>query len=176
MSVDHDKEFDGIKQADNKMPSWYVISFIVSIIWGLLYLGYYMTTDFQQEEEFSAEVATHLKKYKQATVDANIINPFKGDAAGIANGEKHYVAKCAACHKPDMTGLIGPNLTDTEWIFGNNDTEVYNVIMEGRTVNPGKVMPPHKAVLGPKKIWEVVAFLQSKNKNIKTTVENTVEK
>ena len=175
MSVDHDKEFDGIKQADNKMPSWYVIAFVLSLIWGCLYIAYYMATDFQQEAQFKDEVTAHKAQFKQASFDASAINPFAGDAEAISRGEKHFQTRCAACHKADMTGLVGPNLIDKEWVFSNKDTVIFDVIMNGRTVNPGKVMPPHNASLGPKKVWEVVAFLQSKNQDIQISAPATAE-
>ena len=42
-----------------------------------------------------------------------------------------FVAVCAACHKADGTGLVGPNLMDPEWLHGASDAEVFENIMKG---------------------------------------------
>ncbi|GMG84131.1 hypothetical protein LNKW23_33450 [Paralimibaculum aggregatum] len=51
-------------------------------------------------------------------------NPYAGDAAAIADGQKIYKKMCQACHLKDGTGRIGPNLTDEEWARARTGTEV----------------------------------------------------
>jgi cytochrome c oxidase cbb3-type subunit 3 len=184
MSIDHDKEFDGIKQADNKMPPWYVVSFIATMVIGVLYLVYYhVLTDWSQVGQYEREVAAHVKLYPEVEVggadgEAGGGNPLAGQAAAIAEGAETYQAICAACHKADGSGLIGPNLVDNEWLHGNSELAVYDVIMEGRMQPeqwkqqpPKGPMPAHKASLGSKKVWEVIAYLDDKYKNIESSGE-----
>lgn len=41
--------------------------------------------------------------------------------AAIAVGDSifHKTGNCYACHGPNAQGLVGPNLTDAEWIHGD---------------------------------------------------------
>ena len=109
MSHDHNKEFDGIKQADNLLPTWYSVSFVATMVIGVLYLLYYhVLTDFSQEEMYKADVAYHAELYPAVVgLDDLAGNPFYGDAEAIAAGAKHYSTVCAACHLAEGTGLIG---------------------------------------------------------------------
>lgn len=177
--LDHNKEFDGIRQADNLMPPWYVVSFIATMVIGVLYLVYYHgIQSWTATAQYRREVAAHAVAYPSAQpVDTAALtgNPYAGDAAAIAAGAESFQAMCAACHKADGTGLIGPNLTDAEWLHGNSDLALYDVIMEGRMlpeqlkqVPPKGPMPSHKASLGSQRVWEVLAYLQDKHGNIET--------
>lgn len=180
MSVDHDKEFDGIRQADNKMPPWYVVSFAATMVIGIMYLIYYhVLTDWSAVGQYEREVAAHVERFPEVeTGDAVAGNPFAGQPEAIVAGEETYQAICAACHKVDGSGLIGPNLVDNEWLHGNTELALYEVIMEGRMQAdqwkqqpPKGPMPGHKASLGSKRVWEVIAYLDDKYKNIEKSEE-----
>lgn len=174
---DHNKEFDGIRQADNKMPGWYVWSFIGTLIIGVAYLIYYhIATDWSQAKQYNGEVTAHAAKYGAATAGSDVkdANPFRGDAKAIAAGKETFAATCAACHMPDGTGNIGPNLTDATWLHGDSEAALFEVIMDGREKpemwkqKPAKgPMPSHKVSLGARKVWQVLAFLEDKNHNIR---------
>jgi cytochrome c oxidase cbb3-type subunit 3 len=177
----HDKEFDGIRQADNKMPPWYVVSFIGTMVFGVLYLLYYHAlTDWSQVEQYERQVAAHMADYPetqtaQAAETAASGNPYLGQPDAIQAGAETYQAICAACHKADGTGLIGPDLTDDRWLHGDTDMAIYDVVMEGRMQPeqwkqdpPKGPMPGHRASLGSQKVWQVLAYLADKNNNIKT--------
>lgn len=70
--------------------------------------------------------------------------------AMVEEGREIYagVGICAACHGPDATGAIGPNLTDAEWLIGDGDYEqLVAQILEGvsaaeATNTLGAIMPP----------------------------------
>ncbi|PLX76150.1 MAG: cytochrome C oxidase Cbb3 [Desulfuromonas sp.] len=79
-------------------------------------------------------------------------NPFKGDAAAIAAGKAVYDANCAACHGDDLSGDIGPELTD---MSAYDDAILYEIIYSGITDGG---MPPF-ASLGSTKVWQLVNFL-----------------
>jgi len=71
-------------------------------------------------------------------------------AAMVAEGQQVFsgVGICMACHGLDGAGLIGPDLTDTEWLIGDGEYQtLVDQIMEGVTAdqatNPlGAIMPP----------------------------------
>ena len=56
------------------------------------------------------------------------------DAASLAQGRTLYESPdymCQNCHKPDLGGLIGPNLVDDFWAHGCSVTEVVASIEKG---------------------------------------------
>ena len=70
--------------------------------------------------------------------------------AMLQEGQQIYAGAgiCAACHGPDATGAIGPDLTDDEWLIGEGEYEqIVTRILEGvsaaEATNPlGATMPP----------------------------------
>jgi mono/diheme cytochrome c family protein len=71
-------------------------------------------------------------------------------AAMVTEGQQVYLGAgiCMACHGLDGTGLIGPDLTDSEWLIGDGE---YQTLVDQITVgvtadeatNPlGAIMPP----------------------------------
>ena len=70
--------------------------------------------------------------------------------AMVQEGQQIYAGAgiCAACHGPDATGGIGPDLTDAEWLIGDGEYEqLVTQILEGvtaaeATFRRGATMPP----------------------------------
>ncbi len=60
-----------------------------------------------------------------------------------------------------MTGLIGPNLVDNQWIHGGQPLDVVKVITEGVLA---KGMVAWGPILGKQKIIEATAYVMSKHK------------
>lgn len=172
-----DKEWDGVKCADNKMPGWYIISFLGTIVFAIVYLLFYhVMTPWSKAGEYANEVEAYKQKYgvKEVSMDKN---PYRGDAAAIAAGQKTFSGICAACHGPEGKGLIGPNLMDDQWLHPGADgkmteKDVFNVVMNGVDMehvkqNPPKgPMPAHKGSLGAEGVWQVISFLETKNTSI----------
>jgi mono/diheme cytochrome c family protein len=86
-------------------------------------------------------------------------NPYAGDQAAIAEGEALVMGElaCGTCHGPDLTGAMGPNLTDSEWIYGDSDADLFETLTNGR---PGG-MPSFSAQTDEDTRWKVVSYLQS---------------
>ena len=74
--------------------------------------------------------------------------------AGLAN----YQSKCASCHGQKGEGLIGPNLTDDNWISGGKLSQISNVITKGVG---DKGMPPWGPILKEDEINELVVLIRS---------------
>ena len=70
--------------------------------------------------------------------------------AMVQEGRQIYAGAgiCAACHGPDATGAIGPDLTDDEWLIGDGEYEqlvvqILEGVSAGEATNPlGAIMPP----------------------------------
>ena len=84
-------------------------------------------------------------------------DPSCQDGTAIAEGAEVFATICAACHKPDGTGLVGPSLVDPYWKYGQSDAELFETVSAGRPLG----MPPWGPQLGDDKIWKVLAYLET---------------
>ena len=79
------KEVDGISQADNPMPEWWKLVWLITIIGSIAYAIYFHTaSSWGQDEAFKIEVAEHEKKFgsqKKIGLTAEGANPFRDDEA-----------------------------------------------------------------------------------------------
>ena len=158
--LDHD--YDGIKELDNSLPPWWLYSFYLSMVFAVLYLGYYHLLDGDtQTDEYNKQMEIariEVAKYKQANpvvLDQSSLS----DADKLAAGKKLFVSNCAACHAYDGGGGIGPNLTDDYWILGGGAENIFQTIAEGG--RDGKGMIAWKNVLNAEKMQQVTSFVLS---------------
>jgi len=78
----------------------------------------------------------------------------------LAAGEEVFKTNCAACHKEDMTGMVGPNLIDEEWLHGGELADIYRTVTYGV---PSKGMVPWTPTLGDEKVRQVTGYVYSKS-------------
>jgi cytochrome c oxidase cbb3-type subunit 3 len=63
---DQDEPFDGIKEnKENKPPPYFNILFYGLIIWGVLFMGYYLMSGWSSHGEFDEKMSAHQQKYSQ---------------------------------------------------------------------------------------------------------------
>ena len=161
--LDHD--YDGIKELDNVLPPWWVNLFYATIIFALIYLlRFHVFGDYNQAQEYIAEVElAQIEIEKNKVVSPDDMNVDKvtllADAESLAKGKEIFTNACAACHKADGAGQIGPNLTDEYWINGGGIKNVFKTISEGG--REGKGMVPWKATLKPTEIQKVASYVLS---------------
>lgn len=156
--LDHD--YDGIKEYDNPLPSWWVALFWFGIVFAIVYVPWYhFGPGPLMVEEYEAEMAAAAAAAPapQAVGEADLSAAMK-DAAAIGRGKETFVKLCAACHVADGGGLVGPNLTDDFWIHGGSMKDIVRVVTEGV---PEKGMISWKTQLGPSEIVDVSAFIKS---------------
>jgi cytochrome c oxidase cbb3-type subunit 3 len=162
--LDHD--YDGIRELDNVLPPWWVNLFYATIIFGLVYIvRFHVVNDYTQAEEFNQEVALaniEIEKNKAAnpveevTVDKVTLLT---DSESLAKGKEIFTNACAACHKADGGGVVGPNLTDQFWINGGGIKNVFKLIAEGSKNNP--TMVGWAKTLGTKEVQKVASYVLS---------------
>lgn len=156
--LDHD--YDGIREYDNPLPRWWLALFWFGVVFGIVYVPYYLFGPGPlAAEEYAAEMAAAAAAMpeKKAPSDADLLAAQK-DEARIAKGKETFVKLCAACHVADGGGLVGPNLTDAFWIHGGSMADVVQVITEGV---PEKGMISWKTQLSPEEIVDVSAYVKS---------------
>jgi cytochrome c oxidase cbb3-type subunit III len=173
--VDHNKDFDGVTQADNALPPWWKNFFVICIVIGVGYAIYFHGfSDWKMEKLFESEVAAHEKKFppkEELKALAGGENPLRGNAEAIEKGQKNFKAICAACHGQNAEGTVGPSLVDKDWLHGDYDEAIFSVIMKG--VNPPNTklergpMPAHEASLGAEKVYQIMAWLAKNNETLK---------
>ena len=161
--LDHD--YDGIKELDNVLPPWWVYLFYGTILFALLYLvRFHIVGDYNQAQEFKNEVElAALENSKNALTIPDDMNVDKvtllTDAASLAKGKEIFINACAACHKSDGGGLVGPNLTDKNWINGGGIKNVFKLISEGSKNNA--TMVAWNKNLKPTEIQNVASYILS---------------
>ncbi len=146
---------DGIAESDNPIPRWFNVSFLATIVFAIVYLAFYTLTGWSSRGQYEAEVAVATKQAQAVRAALPAGNPYTGDAAAIAEGQQVFLQICAACHKPDGSGLVGPSLVDPYWKYGDTDAVLFETVSEGR---PGG-MPAWKSQLGTEKIWKALAYM-----------------
>lgn len=159
--LDHD--YDGIQEFDNPMPRWWLWIFYATIIWVPLY--YVLPHPFGEGDgnvaEYEASVAkaqANMPEPVVATVTDGELLALVPQAGVLAEGKSVYDINCAACHRSDGGGLIGPNLADNAYIHGGSPTAIHRVIREGVLA---KGMPPWERLLKPEQVNAVTAYVIS---------------
>ncbi len=154
--------FDGIQEYDKRLPRWWLFTLYGAMVYAVIYWAYYQAYDFGTSPAYALESEMQenaaLAARKSGVIDDDAIWKMSHDPQVIAAGKATFDTTCAACHKPDMTGLIGPNLVDYEWIHGGKPMDAIKTITEGNLL---KGMPAWGPLLGKQKIAEVSAYIFS---------------
>ncbi len=170
------RDEEDIHEERGWLPTWYTMLMWAGILFAPVYAIYmHGISDWSQAKQYKADAALHAKLHPEVNVSLTKEgkNPYRDDAAAVARGKKTFQTVCGACHRPDGTGLIGPNLMDAAWLHGNTDKELFHVVMEGIAADKTKQkptkgpMPPNKDSLGARKVLEVLAYLAAQNKSVK---------
>ena len=160
--MDHD--YDGIRELDNHLPPWWKYLFYFTIVFAVVYMVSYhlLGTSPLQIEEYNMEMAA--AEQAAAVRKANMVEEgfdeadiaFTDDPEALARGKKTFDMQCAACHRVDGGGSIGPNLTDEYWIHGGSMSAIYNTIKVGV---PDKGMISWESSLSPAQMLEVSSYI-----------------
>lgn len=160
--IDTGHSYDGIRELDNIIPPWFTTAFIITIIFGIGYMYRYhiaKSAPLQIEEYKMAVMAAELQhdeylKTQANAIDENSVTLMTG--ADLEAGKKTFVTLCAACHKTDGGGLVGPNLTDEYWIHGGSLKDLFKTVKYGY---PEKGMISWKEQLSPSQIAQVTNYI-----------------
>ena len=151
--LDLGHNYDGIRELGNKIPVWWLIVFLGSILFAGIYLYRYHIAHSAplslQELAIADSLANlkhkeYLEKAEVDYVDENTAVVLT-DAEDLTAGKKVFTTICMACHKADGGGSIGPNLTDDYWIHGGTMKDIFHTIQNGVPIEKsftGNVMLP----------------------------------
>ena len=173
MKVEDDKlldhEYDGIRELNNRLPRWWLTTLWITVAYAFVYWAYFHVFDVGASSmgAFETEMADadRLREEHEAAlarsgkgVNDDDLLALSHDAGALGRGKTAYDTNCAACHRGDGGGLIGPNLTDAYFLHGAKPTDIYKVVSDGVAA---KGMPAWKAMLGTSGTRDVVAYVLS---------------
>jgi cytochrome c oxidase cbb3-type subunit 3 len=149
---------DGIGEEDHKIPLWFNLTFLGTILFAICYVPYYhLYLGWSARGQYAAEIEAAQERAALVAASLPATNPYRGDPAALAEGGQTFTTICAACHKPDASGLVGPSLVDPYWKYGQGDPQQFETVAKGRPLG----MPGWESQLGAEKIWKVLAYLET---------------
>ena len=139
--LDHD--VDGIREFDNALPRWWLWGFYFTIVFaGAYFINYHLlfTPVFGRPSilsEYRAEMVSAPwhgvpSPPPEAPKPAPLV--LLTDPENLAKGKDIYNGprnQCKTCHREDLGGVIGPNLTDDKWLQGCSTEELVQNVMSG---------------------------------------------
>ena len=159
---------EDIVEMNNPLPKWWMYLFILTCVFGILYLIIYPGLGIYK----GAKGWTSVGQYEQEVAEAKkqiapIYAKFAAmppedvakDAKAMAIGERLFMNNCSQCHGSDAHGSKGfPNLTDTDWIHGGSPEKIKETLVGGRIGQ----MPPMAAAVGtPDEVKNVANYVLS---------------
>ncbi|MER9442373.1 cytochrome-c oxidase, cbb3-type subunit III [Mesorhizobium sp. M0045] len=142
-------EWDGIKELNNPLPRWWVITFYITIAWAIGYTVVYpawpMLTSatrgvlaYSSRKDVKNELAAaEVAKGKYvAAIQAKTVSEITADDTlrefAVAAGGAAFKVNCVQCHGSGAQGSKGfPNLNDDDWLWGGNAEQIQQTIAHG---------------------------------------------
>ena len=143
-----DHEADGIREFDNALPRWWLYGFYLTIAFAAVYvLNYHvlaaplfgrpgMVAEYEAEVEAAPRVTAAPAAGPAVALVALRDEPSLAQGRSIFEGPDNV---CSSCHRADLGGTIGPNLTDEYWLHG---CSLQQIVTSIRTGFPMKGMMP----------------------------------
>lgn len=141
-------------ELNNPLPRWWVWLFIITVIFGGVYLAIYpglgsyagglnWTSAGQYQAEMDRARTAMAPVYER--FQSMSAEELAKDPQAMAIGERLFANTCSTCHGSDARGSKGfPNLTDNDWLYGGSLETIKETIINGRN----GVMPPMAAAVG----------------------------
>lgn len=175
-------DFDGIEELNTPMPRWWLITFYLTIIWGVAYTIAYPAWPMLKGATAGllgystrGEVVTQIAEHEaaNATLVAELLAANLDDfdpqsdlhRYAVARGSSVFRAQCSQCHGAGAAGSVGfPNLLDNDWLWGGTLDEIAFSVRHGiRNETDGdarwSAMPAFGDVLEPAEISAIADFI-----------------
>ena len=163
-------EADGIREFDNALPRWWLYGFYFTIAFAAAYLINYhvLSTPIVGRKTLAADYAAEMDEAARFMAShssgTSLHKVALTDGPSLAAGEAIFMGDrnlCHTCHRKDLGGLVGPNLTDDSWKHGCSVDEMVANVISGF---PAKGMLPFGSTqrLDDKEVLQVVSFIISR--------------
>lgn len=167
-----DHEADGIQEFDNDLPRWWLYGFYLTIAIAIGYMVNFHVLprplvgapSIAAEYDADVRAAAEAAAARKPLVDPNAAVTALTDAASLEKGRAIFESEdnvCASCHRADLGGLIGPNLTDDQWMHG---CSIADVMASIRTGYPTRGMLPYGsgATLDEEQVRQLASYVLSR--------------
>ena len=142
-------DWDGVKELNTPLPTWWVYSFYASIAFAIVYcvlypsipwvnwhstglLGYTARTELTQELAAQTKARSVFVDKIQKTPLADIRKDPELLSFAMAGGRSAFQNNCMQCHGSGGAGSTGyPALVDDDWIWGGSLAQIYQTIQHG---------------------------------------------
>jgi cytochrome c oxidase cbb3-type subunit 3 len=168
-----DHEADGIREFDNALPRWWLYGFCFTIVIAFVYMLNYhvLATPLVGKAGMAAEYNAEIEAARRAgagrasTGGSGAAIAALTDPASLAAGKAIFEGPdnvCYSCHRPDLGGMIGPNLTDDHWL---HSCGIDAVVKSIKTGYPVKGMMPYGTgkALTDQQLLQVASYVVSKH-------------
>ena len=144
-----DHEWDGIKELNNPLPRWWLLTFYVSILWSIGYwivypawptlttytkgtLGYSQRVTVAADIRAAEAAQAGMRDLLATTPIVDIRKAPDLLRFAVAGGAAAFQTNCAPCHGRGAQGFPGyPNLNDDDWIWGGGIEQIHKTIEFG---------------------------------------------
>ncbi|SKA09515.1 cytochrome c oxidase cbb3-type subunit 3 [Enhydrobacter aerosaccus] len=188
-------EWDGIKELNTPLPSWWLYTFYACIAFAIVYsvlypawpwfnghtsglIGYSTRAELTQELDAQAKARAVFIDRIRATPLGDIRKDPELFNFAVAGGRSAFQTTCMQCHGSGGAGSVGfPNLVDDDWIWGGTLDQIYTTIRYGvRNANDKShqsQMPRFGAdqILTPAQVSAVADYVLSLSDKGKATPE-----
>ncbi len=157
---------DDLREPNNPLPRWWMWMFLISCIFGMVYLALYpglgsyqgiLGYSTQSEHNQSVQVANQELQPVYAKFMQMNIEQVAVDQKAKEMGQRLFMNYCAQCHGSDAGGSKGfPNLNDKDYLYGGDPEMIRASIVQGRA----GVMPAF-GHLSSAQLSEVVAYVRN---------------
>ena len=156
---------DDLTEYNNPLPRWWLWLFVLTIVFGLIYLILYPglgnfpgIKHWTEVSQYQREDAAARARFEQrfASFKGKSLRELSHDPQAMSTARNLFALNCSTCHGSDARGAKGfPNLTDQDWLWGGSEENVYQTIAHGRD----GMMPAWGPVLGRDGVERVLAYV-----------------
>ncbi len=144
--------YDGIQEYDKRLPRWWLLTLYGAMVFAVCYWGILPRLPSPAPRRRGSwksrwRRTPHGPRGQSGVLSDAVLWKMRPRSSSRGRGARPPSRRLAPpAHKPDLTGLIGPNLLDHEWIHGGKPMEVITTITGGVLA---KGMPAWGAIAWP---------------------------
>ncbi len=147
--------YDGIEEADNALPRWWLATFFGACIFAVFYWMFFVSFPYGDMPGRAYTKARLAAMDKGGEVTEEDILMLVSDAPMVAAGKAEFIKNCVKCHGSRAEGKEGPNLTDGFWLYGGAPMDIFHTITTGTK----KGMPDWGPKLGKGTVKQLTAYV-----------------
>lgn len=177
-------EWDGIKELRTPIPTWWLVTFVVTWIFSVGYLvlfpsfattrgyapgllGWSSDGELQAAMAAARSTQTAWRSKLLSVAIEKVEDDEELRRFAVAGGQAAFNENCAACHGVGAGGQIGqfPSLGDDDWLWGGRITDIQQTVRHGIRSGDDETrqseMPAFGDILAPEQIASAADYVLS---------------